>query len=247
MGWRIVRRGRAVRSHLRLSIAIGAAIVAALAVAPSAVVAAGPFEPNDSYITATGPITAGTTYTGAYETSNDADYFYFYLPQLTQLQFGTTNSTSKEIYLCSHIDHQLPGEVDSVAGSYLTVYGGESKTGAVTLERGKYYYVLDCPGTIGKAYSFSLSPAGVTSTYEPFALACAAAHPAVVSSVGVLAKAKKKLKAAKQRLAAGRHWQPAHKRHARAKIVELRDLVESSFGAFNAASENERSACSVPQ
>lgn len=247
MRWQVGQRGGIKGSRLWLMLVIGAALVAVPATAPPAARAVAPFEPNDSYITATGPISAGTTYTGAFETSNDLDYFYFYVPQLTQLQFRTTNTTPKDTYICSRIVHQLPSELDSVDGGSLSVNDGESKTGAVTLEPGKYYYVIECPGAIGETYSFSLGPAGVTSTYEPFALACAAAHPAVVSSAGELAKAKAKLKSAKQRLAAGRRWRAAHKRRVRAKIAELRKLVETDFAAFSAATEREQAACSVPQ
>ncbi len=247
MAWQVRQHAGAARSRLRLSLAIGAAIIGTLAIGPSAALAVAPFEPNDSYITATGPISAGTTYSGAFETSNDVDYFYFYLPQLTQLQFRTTNTSSKESYVCSRIEHQFPSEVASVYGGSLGVENGESKTGAVTLEPGKYYYVMDCPGPIGETYTFSIGPAGVTSTYEPFAVACAAAHPAVVSSAEALKAAKRKLKAVKQRLAAGRHWRLRHKRRVRAKIAKLRELVATSFAAFTAATENEQAACSVPQ
>jgi len=229
------------------TMAICLAVIGALLASAATASAAGPFEPNDSFITATGPIVAGTTYSGAYETSNDYDYFYFYLPQLTQLQFRTTNTTPKEVGICSSIYHQLPSDTDDVSGTYLSVDGGQSASGAVTLEPGKYYYVLGCPGTVGKTYTFSINPPGVTSTYEPFALACAAAHPAVVSAADVLTKAKAKLKLAKERLAAGRRWRAKHKRRARAKIAQLRELVEGSQANYNAAAAGEKAACSVPQ
>lgn len=125
--------------------------------------------------------------------------------------------------------------MDEVSGTFLSVRPGESASGAVTLEPGKYYYVMSCPGTIGKKYSFSLAPAGVTSTYEPFALACMAAHPPVVKAAEELTKAKRKLDKARAR----------HRK--RAKIRALQNLVKGARTAFNAAADAESAACSVPQ
>ena len=216
------------------------------AYAPAALAVA-PYEPNDSYISATGPISAGATYSGALETSNDRDYFYFYLPRQTQLQFTTTNTTAKDTYICSQIDHQLPGYVESVDDTRLTINDGQSASGAVTLEPGKYYFVVSCPGAIGETYTFSIGPAGVTSTYEPFAIACAAAHAPVVAAGAELEKTLAKIRHLKQNLAAHRRWSSAHKRRVRSKISALRTLFEQQQDAFNAAATGERSACSVPQ
>ena len=63
-----------------------AVIAATLGFAGSASAQA-PYEPNDSFNTAFGPIDAGAPYSATFETQNDADYFYFYLPDLTQLRY----------------------------------------------------------------------------------------------------------------------------------------------------------------
>jgi hypothetical protein len=209
--------------------------------------AASPFEPNDSYISATGPISAGTTYTGALETSNDRDYFFFYLPQQTQLQFRLTNTSSKESYICSSIAQQHLSEVDFISSSSLGVNNGESASGAVTLQPGKYYFIVECPNVIGESYTFSIGPPGVTSTYEPFAIACSAAHPPVVAAAAELELSEAKLRRVKQALAAGRKWKVKRKRRARAKIAHLRKVIDQKEAAFSAAAANEQAACSVPQ
>jgi hypothetical protein len=217
-----------------------------LACAPAAL-AVGPFEPNDSYITAAGPISAGISYSGALETSNDVDYFYFYLPQQTQLQFTTTDTTPRDVYICSWIEHQYSDHVSEVSDTSLTVNDGESASSAVTLEPGKYYFIVGCPGAVGETYTFSLAPAGVTSTYEPFALACAAAHPPVAAAGAELEKTLAKIRHIRQVIAAHRRWSYQHKQKARAKIASLRLQFEQQQGAFNAAAANEQAACSVPQ
>lgn len=234
------------KTSRRMLPALLMALALTLFLAPSSAIAA-PFEPNDSYIAATGPITAGTNYSGALETSNDRDYFFFYLPQLTQLQFRLTNTSSKESFICSSIAQQLPSEVDYISNSSLGVYNGESASGAVTLEPGKYYFIVECPNVIGESYTFSLSPPGVTSTYEPFAVACAAAHPPVAAAAAELEKFRAKLRRVKQALAGGSRWKPKRKRRARAKIAYLRKVINQKEAAFDAAAANEQAACSVPQ
>jgi len=227
---------------------LATAALAIFAVAAQSAVAAGEWEPNDSYLTAAGPLVAGTTYTGVFETSNDVDYFYFYVPQQTQLQFKVTNSTPQNVYLCTNIERQALDRIEGINGNAsLSVYGGESKSGAVTLTPGKYYFEVDCPGTVGKTYSFTLGPAGVTSTYEPFALACAAAHPPVTAASTALGQVSAKLQKARQRLTEHPRWKPLRKRKVRAKIASLKSEVQAARGNYNAAAKNELAACSVPQ
>jgi hypothetical protein len=229
------------------ALALPIAVFGLLLACPPAALAVGPFEPNDSYITAAGPISAGTAYSGALETSNDIDYFYFYLPQQTQLQFTTTDTTPRDVYICSWIEHQYSDHVSEVDDTYLRVNDGESASSAVTLEPGKYYFIVGCPGAVGETYSFSLAPAGVTSTYEPFALACAAAHTPVASAGAELERTLAKIRHIKQALVAHRHWSYRHKQKARAKIASLRLLFQQQQDAFNAAAANEQAACSVPK
>jgi hypothetical protein len=232
----------------RHALLLGAAVLSIFAAAAQSAIAAGEWEPNDSYLTAAGPLTAGTTYTGAFETSNDVDYFYFYVPQQTQLQFKVTNSTPQNVYICTDIERQALDRVEGISGSTsLTVYGGESKSGAVTLTPGKYYFEVICPGTVGKTYSFSLGPPGVTSTYEPFALACAAAHPPVTVASAALGRAVAKLQKVRQRLSEHPRWKSARKQKVRAKIASLKSGVQAARANYNAAAKNEQAACSVPQ
>ena len=235
-----------MKTHIRPA-AMLVVVLGLLFVHAPAALAVAPYEPNDSYISATGPISAGPTYSGALETSNDHDYFYFYLPQQTQLQFTTTNTTPKDTYICSELYHQLPAYVETVDDTELVINDGESDSGAVTLEPGKYYFVVGCPGAIGETYTFSLGPSGVTSTYEPFALACAAAHTPVVAAGGELEKTLAKIRHLKQNLAAHRRWTYRHKHRVRNKISALRTLFEQQQDAFDAAAANEKTACSVPQ
>lgn len=224
--------------------------------------AAGEWEPNDSYIEAAGPLVAGTTYSGTLETSNDRDYFYFYLPQLTQLRFRLTNTSKADVYICSEIKHQYLDRVETVRDTYLNVDDGQSKNGAVTLDPGKYYFIVECPGAVGEKYEFLLEPAGVTSTYAPFAAACAAAQPPVVEAGEAVSTLKKRRSAVRarykqlQRLWRKRHngWSRKRKRKVHRKLTRLRKKlgrlngrVDDANGQFDAAVAQQEAACSVPQ
>ena len=149
--------------------------------------ASGEYEPNDSFNAAWGPIAAGHVYSGALETTNDEDYFYFYVPRQTQLQYSFSETDDKDTYLCAELYQQTATGPNSIYGSGLTVDSGETGYGAVTLSRGKYYFVVNCPGAIGEPYSFQLGPVGATSTYAPLAARVRRRPPgrdAVEASVG---------------------------------------------------------------
>ena len=220
--------------------------------APSAQ-AAGPYELNDSFNAAYGPLVAGTAYSGAFETENDADYFYFYLPVLTQLQFqlvtpgGNMGENSIRIYHAF-----LDGE--NRQESYLEVEPGSTGTGAVTLERGKYFAVVCSESScldarIGDSYSFTLLPPGITSTYEPFAAECAAAHAPALAAGGALTVAKQSLAKAVRKLRAARNRGAKGKviRKLRNKMLRRKANVAAKKAAYEQTAAAEAAACSVPQ
>lgn len=211
------------------------------------------FEPNDSYNSAYGPLVAGTTYSGAFETENDADYFYFYLPTLTQVQYqlvtpsGNGIGNEMSIYKAS-----LDGSTNYESELY--VQAGSTGTGAVTLERGKYFAIL-CSGPscydaeVGDSYSFKLLPTGITSTYEPFAAECAAARLPAQAAASTLALAEAKLVKASSKLRAARNHRAKRKtiRKLRGKVRGKQASVAAKKVSFEQAAAVEAAACSVPQ
>ncbi len=95
-------------------------------------------------------------------------------------------------------------------------------------------------GDLGSTYTFQLDPAGATSDYTPFAMQCAAAHPAVVAATARLQKAKAKLAKAKAKRSHNRKRK--HK-----KVKRLRKRVKARKAELTAAEKAERNACSVPE
>jgi hypothetical protein len=249
-------------------LAISLCVAAAMLVPAASASAQAPYEPNDSYNTAFGPLTAGTTYSAAFETQNDVDYYFFYLPQLTQLRYTLSVPASGPVgdgvYL--DIDHQLSDRVDQDVSNELGVEEGQTGTGAISLDRGKYYIRINdqcCSDPTGDAYTLTLNPPGATSTYEPFAQECANAHPAVeqtgaalaaqqaavAAAEAAVAKAKAKLHAAHSAGASPRKIQRLKAKLAarRAELASAKTTLKAREADYNAAVEAERQACSVPQ
>ena len=217
--------------------AVGACALAISLAAAGSASAAGEFEPNDSFNTAVGPLVAGLPVSASIETVNDEDYFYFYVPQRTQLLYSLRNTSPFDNTLCADIYRQENAGPDGVSGSGISISDGETSSNAVTLGRGKYYFVVSCGGdtdNIGETYTFTLNPPGSLSDYGPFAAACAAAHAPVTATAATLAKAKAKLRRAKAK-------------HRRRAIRKNRAKVKDAKDAFNAAVKAEQQACAVPQ
>src|SRR6188474_1864084 len=229
-------------------------IVFSIFALPSSAAAAAPFEPNDAFNTAYGPLVAGTAYTGAFETQNDSDYLYFYLPTLTQVQYQLVSPASNGFSYNSVWIYHAALDGSTSLKSNLEVRKGSTGTGAVTLDRGKYFALLcsgeDCDDAeIGDGYSFMLLPAGITSTYEPFAAECAAAHAPVTTAGGALTLAKQKLALASQKLRLARSRGAKRKaiRKLRGKVRGRTASVAAKKAAFEQAAAVEVAACSVPQ
>ena len=222
---------------------------ATLAVSASTASAAGEFEPNETYNTAYGPILSGSPVTAGFETSNDHDLYYFYIPQTTQLLYQVQNTGRSDHEVCTTIQHQLQnGDVEFMDS--LDVSGGSTGSAAITLERGKYYFLVECSDDhqVGLRYTFTLNPAGATTTYEPFAQQCAAAGPAVESASTALNDAKTRLANTQVKLANARS---AHKhrkvQRLKAKVAALKAEVSADQAAYDNAAAAQADACSVPQ
>jgi hypothetical protein len=209
------------------------------------------YEPNDSYLTGSGPLAAGTTYSAGTETDNDEDYYFFYVPLRAQMYFNltATHTASLDSVVCSEVWQQTHRGYSEIYDTGLRVSEGETETAAVTLDRGKYFFkVRDECSEAGETYSFTISPPGTTSTYEPFAAACAAAHVPVVAASQQLGQAQSALSRAKRRLAAARARGASRTklRLRKARVAEARAKVKAASGRFRAATGIEGDACAVP-
>src|SRR4051794_4630072 len=83
----------------RLPTLAGALVCALLATA--AVAVAAPYEPNDSFAQANGPLIGGQNYDAAIETSNDIDWYFFNTSAQRQLDIALSSTTPVATSACS--------------------------------------------------------------------------------------------------------------------------------------------------
>jgi hypothetical protein len=249
-GWiAAVRReeGRSGSHCLGLLVALAAALVAA-SVASAAQPA---YEPNDSLLTAYGPLGLSQTYTGALETQNDTDFFYFYVNSAAGSQVTLTIK-------------DLGGGLKSYNGASFSIedshgrgvaYGsgvdavGDYHTTNVTLTAGKYY--IEVVPYEGYSATYSLTTGGTEGAFgdfAPIAAQCAAATASVVAAQGELGKAESKLKKAGARVRRTRNSRSrVARRRARAAYQKAKVAVTSEKETVKAATKAQEPWCFIPQ
>lgn len=137
-------------------------VVALLALLAGDARAAGPFEPNDSRETAHGPLAGDQYHTGAIETVNDVDWYYFYVKTYSQFDFASTMlkefSCQADFYLRDKDGNRL---------SYYNSYFEAAPTNQLghfylTLDPGRYY--LEVNSCTLDSYKFKISPGAALTT-----------------------------------------------------------------------------------
>jgi hypothetical protein len=127
-----------------------------LALSGSAAHAQAPFEPNDSAAQATGPMVAGQTYSGAIETINDADWFFFLTTRQVQLDISILGVPG--FMLRDANGFQLNVQVGSpdAAGHILQTVGP-----------GRYYLQVTPRFAEGETYQLRVDPPGALAEGPP--------------------------------------------------------------------------------
>lgn len=232
-----------VREHrgIRRTLLAGAVGLAAM-VSGSAFAA----EPNDTQATASGPLTAGKTFSGSLETLNDVDYQFFYIPNTAQVTITTTNAAKPEgkaanrrrAIAISVVQARKGKPILFVPGSAAKLRPGKRAKAKVTLAPGKYLMpvihaakdpLADIP------FRIRITPPGTTTdSYEIFARRCAAA----IARVNRVNRSKKKLVKRLQR---------AKRKGRDAKVEKYERKLEAKRKKAKVVQRNKRIACSVPR
>jgi hypothetical protein len=114
-------------------------------------------EPNDGITQADGPVTGGTANTGAIETSNDEDWYVFYVAGRRQLDIATTQTS------CSNPDPDCYGGIgaelrdgdgDSI-DSTGNIYVNTTRHIRRSVSTGRYFVVVS--GDQGPRYSMTVN------------------------------------------------------------------------------------------
>lgn len=140
-------------------------VVALLAFSPL-VQAANEYELNDTRESATGPLKGGTDYTATFETVNDVDWYLFYIKSYSQMDFSATTIGPTS---CPSSYTEL--ELLDRDGKYIRRFypGGIGKTEhlQLTLNPGRYYFLVENDGCTDDQYRFRIDPAAsITSSRE---------------------------------------------------------------------------------
>ena len=206
-------------------------------------------EPNDSFATATGPLTAGQTFKASLETITDADFQFFYIPDPTTITVTTINDAksggnvvNRGRTIVSSILRGRKGKLPlPLAGTAETLKPGQKGKAKVTLLPGKYFI------PIGRAESnaapqpnvpfrIQITPAGTTTdSFEIFDARCQAAHRKLDRIKASIKRTEKRIK------------QAQHNDASSGKIVKLKLKLRDKRAKAKPAKKAEKFACSIPR
>jgi Bacterial pre-peptidase C-terminal domain len=230
-----------------------------LALYAPATAAQPPYEPNDSLLTAFGPLGLNQTYKAAIETQNDRDFYYFYVTAAAGSQVQLTiKNLGGSGYLNLYLDDSHGEEIRSVG-----VYNGtgDYEVLNISLEPGKYFAEVN--GHEGTSYSLTTSGTdGAFGEFAAISSQCQAATGYAGSVGGELetAKATLQVKEGHLRKARARLYRALRHRSRRARkkahriyaaasraIIKAKEAVKAKEGAYKAAVNGEQPWCSIPQ
>jgi hypothetical protein len=228
-------------------VSLVSALLLALVSASASQAVTPPYEPNDSPTAAYGPLAINQTYAAAMETSNDKDYFYFYVSTLSTSQvmfsFADLSSGSE-----SGIRANIYGSDNRYIGVSRDASPNRPTTEAVTLSSGKYYVAITPDGGYGDTYTISTSGTeGAFGEYSFIAGQCAAATAGVEAAQKELTKATVRLKRASARVTRSNHKSYRVRKRARAAQRKARNAVNIANDALKASVKNQQPWCSIPQ
>jgi hypothetical protein len=237
-------------SHLRTSKPghTCAVIVACAATALIAPQAAGAAEPNNTFDTATGPLTAGKVFKANLETIDDADFQFFYLPDTTTVTITTSNITEKRggaadrgRTIISSLLRARKGKLpEPIVDSGRTVKPGEKASFTLALLPGKYFIPVGRLTSTAEQlpnvpFKLQIGPVGsTTDSHEIFDARCHAAKRELSRVKTSVRKSKKHLAKAK------------HNGAKASKIVKLKDRLRGKRNKAHSVKKAEKFVCSIP-
>jgi hypothetical protein len=239
------------RSLPRLILAVIAALlITASASAPA--LAQPPYEPNDSILTGYGPLANNSSYTGALETGNDLDYFYFYVttPNTAQLTFTVTNLGGGLGYEPEFSVYLADSHGSTIESIGYWIDPADYATKSVTLSAGKYFVVVDNGSSDEYGESYRLDTSGTDGSfgdYAAIAAACSTATAPVNLYLAQLGAAEARLRKVEAKLARVRYSRNRRaKRRTWAKYRHVKEVVTAEKKSLKAAEKGQKPWCFIP-
>jgi hypothetical protein len=233
--------GRVVMNMGNIRRVLLGAIGATLVLAPAAKAA----EPNNDFATATGPLTAGPAFNASLETADDADFQFFYIPDVATVTVTVKNTTAKKnatggrTILASVLQARKGKLPLPLADTRRVLSPQETAKIKLTLVPGKYFVPIGHAsvdkGAANVPFRIQISPAGTTTdSYEIFERRCKDAFQKVTQYKSSKKQVAKRLAKAKK---AGKDR----------KVRQLRNKLETKREKVAEAQRIKRFVCSVPQ
>jgi hypothetical protein len=210
--------------------------------------AAAPFEPNDSILSATGPLALGQTYTAALEAQGDRDFFYFYVTSsdTSQVAFTVQNLGGGGEF--SDVKVTILDVASTPLASQAFIGDGEQPTISAALAPQKYFVEVGAQQGFGDSYNLSAGGGpGAFGPYLQIAGRCARATEVAVAARNNLEKAKGKLQRTTARLRRSRYATPRARQRALAAQRKASAWVKTERRALNRAGKSQEPWCSILQ
>jgi len=228
-------------------------LIAVFVLAPRCLAAGEPYEPNNSTLEASGPLTIGQTYGASLETSTDKDYFYFYVSSPVGARDGANVTlTVKNLGgggppIDVAILDPRASPVDAVA---YFLAGGEAASATTSLEPQRYLVEVSAASATPGATLYSLTAGGTPGAFVPYsqiASRCESGTAAVAVARTRLRRAQAKLQRANARLRQSLYGSSSRRRAAQAKYRKARARVDGMRKALNSARDSQTPWCLIPE
>lgn len=224
------------------------AFVATLLLPSPAHAADGAYEPNESILSAAGPLMLGGTYTARLERPDDKDFYFFYVTSLNATQVDLTVTNLGGGSKASDLDINIVEYPATAIASQAYIRSGETRTVGLMLEPQKYY--VEIAGGVDFGDNYTLTPgggAGAFGSFAEIANRCTAADTAAGASETRLGAAEAKLQRTIARVRRARYGTPGARKSARAAYRKSRARLRSEKRKAKAIAERQELWCSIPQ
>jgi hypothetical protein len=215
------------------SLALGALLLLALCLIPTAAMAVGEFEPNEDSETAYGPLAAGVTYAATLESGEDFDNYYFYVTGKgsSWVEITIANTTVDGDGLFAELV-----DADEAALDEVYVPGEDFDLFEAELEPGVYYLAIQTElfEQFNETYEIRAEGGpGAFATQAEVQAQCRKATSSISKARAALQRAKRKLR-------------QANKSGSRKRKAAARRAVKRAKARLRAARANSAPLCPIP-
>jgi hypothetical protein len=204
-------------------------------------------EPNDTILSATGPLANHQSYTGRLEVENDRDFYFFYVTSPSSpVTLSLQNLGGGP--LLAYVGVSILDASGVPVGTATNIEEGKQGAIALTLEPQKYFVEVFSSLDYGAGYTFETQGGeGAFGAYASIGSRCAAARAASKAAYNRLTKAEAKLQRATARVRRSIYSSRAARRSAQAVYRRAKARVAGKRSALRTARKSQQPWCSIPQ